>query len=89
LPTYLGVGLLTVSGVALLVSGLAALMTGGGVLWVVLSVLGALSALQLLCIGILAVYISRIYTEVKQRPTYVVREVLDEAGAAPARFTNV
>jgi len=32
------------------------------------------SGLQLFCIGICGLYISKIYTEVKQRPIYIVRE---------------
>lgn len=83
-PTYLGLALLGVSGLALLLSAAVVLFTAAGALWLLFSALAVLSAVQLLCIGILGVYISRIYTEVKQRPTYVVREVLDHDEAAPA-----
>jgi len=34
-----------------------------------------LSGIQLVCLGILGAYVSRIFQESKQRPLYVVREV--------------
>src|SRR5271156_86873 len=43
---------------------LAVLLTGG---------------IEMFCFGILGEYIGRIYTEIKQRPLYVVREVLETA----------
>ena len=35
-----------------------------------------LSGMQMLCLGILGEYVGRIYTEVKQRPLFVIRDVL-------------
>jgi hypothetical protein len=35
------------------------------------------SGVQLLCVGILGEYVGRIYGEVRERPSYVIREVLD------------
>jgi len=43
-----------------------------------------LGGVQLLTIGIIGEYISRIYDEVKQRPLFVVRE-LENLDRSPAR----
>ena len=43
------------------------------------------SGVQLACIGILGEYIGRIYNEVRERPSYVIREVLDHGAEADAR----
>src|SRR5262249_35030781 len=44
--------------------------------WTTLVVLvSLLSGIQLVCLGILGAYVSRIFQESKQRPLYVVREV--------------
>jgi putative glycosyltransferase len=52
-----------------------------------------LGGLTLLCIGIIGVYLAKVFTEVKQRPYTVIREVfeagvndLDAAGHAPRRW---
>jgi len=38
-----------------------------------------LSGMQMICLGIMGEYIGRIYTEVKQRPLFVIRDVLRSA----------
>jgi len=35
-----------------------------------------LSGMQMLCVGVMGEYVGRIYTEVKQRPLFVIRDVL-------------
>ncbi len=35
------------------------------------------SGVQMICFGVLGEYIGRIYTEIKQRPLFVVRETLE------------
>jgi polyisoprenyl-phosphate glycosyltransferase len=42
-----------------------------------------IGGLQMLSLGIVGEYIGRIYTEAKQRPLYLVREVLSSAGEPP------
>lgn len=44
-----------------------------------------MSGVQMLCIGILGEYIGRIYTETKQRPLFILREVL----SSPRNETDV
>ena len=41
---------------------------------IVLTAVGLLGGLQLLCLGILGQYIGRIYNEIKNRPLYIVQE---------------
>jgi dolichol-phosphate mannosyltransferase len=42
-----------------------------------------IGGLQMLSLGIVGEYIGRIYTEAKQRPLYLVREVLSSAAQQP------
>lgn len=41
-----------------------------------------LSGIQLLCLGIMGQYLAKIYTESKERPVYVVRDVLENQESA-------
>jgi dolichol-phosphate mannosyltransferase len=43
-----------------------------------------LGGIQLMTIGILGEYVGRIFTEVKYRPSYIVREALSREGTSPA-----
>lgn len=42
-----------------------------------------IGGLQMVSLGIVGEYIGRIYTEAKQRPLYLVREVLSSTTSAP------
>lgn len=70
-------GLLGVLGVWLFASQPAGLG-----LWTLVAVMAAFSGVQLMAIGMLGEYLGRIYTEVRERPEYVVREVLDDKDRA-------
>ncbi|MCK4342554.1 MAG: glycosyltransferase family 2 protein [Phycisphaerae bacterium] len=58
----------------LLIRGRAAVEPGWPALIITVLVLGGV---QLLCLGMVAEYVGRVYEEVKQRPLYVVRELTE------------
>jgi len=79
--SYLGL-LLIVGGAVVLICGLMANVAGwpretGSFNMSVIGTVVLFSGVQLMCIGILGEYIGRIYNEVRDRPNYVIREVLD------------
>lgn len=81
LASYLGLALAFVSSIALAgygalrLAGVAGSLSSAGA---ILAVVVLLSGVQLICIGILGEYLARVYAEVKEQPSYVVREVLDK-----------
>jgi dolichol-phosphate mannosyltransferase len=54
---------------------------------IVLTAVGLLGGLQLLCLGILGQYVGRIYSEIKNRPLYVVQEY-QGFGAEPPAYSR-
>jgi len=51
---------------------------------IVLTAVGLLGGLQLLCLGILGQYVGRIYSEIKNRPLYIVQEYQGFGAEPPA-----
>lgn len=51
---------------------------------ILLTAIGLLGGLQLLCVGILGQYIGRIYNEIKNRPLYIVQEYQGFGESPPA-----
>lgn len=88
LASYLGLAL-TLGGAVVLICGLVAktLTSSGDIGALSALVIGTVilfSGVQLTCIGILGEYIGRIYNEVRERPSYVIREMLDHRAEAAA-----
>jgi len=80
-------GLLTMAGVGTAVAVAAGTLTGG---WaVVLAVVLFLSGLQIGGLALLGVYLVKILSEVKRRPSYIVTSAPAEAIRSPARGSGV
>ena len=47
-----------------------------------------LGAVQLICLGVVADYLGRIFEEVKQRPQYLVRSVVNDHRSPSAPLEN-
>lgn len=89
LATYLGAALI-LGGAAMLVCGLVrnGLASASDVAAFIVPVIGALvllSGVQLACIGIVGEYVGRTYNETRDRPSYVIREMLDRTVENSAR----
>jgi polyisoprenyl-phosphate glycosyltransferase len=81
--TFLGGVTAAVSGLGILYSLAVRVFTPhwvAGWTTLILAILLA-SGVEMFCFGILGEYIGRIYTEIKQRPLFVVREMLDSGVA--------
>jgi len=80
LATYLGAALV-LGGVGLLVWSIAAASRfAGDAAAITVPVIGALvllSGVQLVCVGIVGEYVGRTYNETRDRPSHVIREILD------------
>jgi polyisoprenyl-phosphate glycosyltransferase len=54
-----------------------------------LLVVSGFSAVQLFCLGIIGDYLARIYTQAKARPLFIIREVIQNAGARTSTPADV
>ncbi len=54
-----------------------------------MAMITVLSGIQLLTIGLLGEYLGKTYMESKQRPVYLVREVVEPAAASGSMRANV
>jgi glycosyltransferase involved in cell wall biosynthesis len=89
LATYLGAALI-LGGTGLLAWGLAGVgnVYAGAAAAVTVPVIGALvllSGVQLVCIGVVGEYVGRTYNETRNRPSYLIREILDHTVDDSAR----
>jgi putative glycosyltransferase len=88
---YLGSAILLLSTMAALVVIIRKLLFGGLLLgWpsVIISI-WLLGGLTIFCLGVIGIYLSKMFIEVKQRPYTIVREVYGFSAAAGAESTGV
>ncbi|MBN2307997.1 MAG: glycosyltransferase family 2 protein [Candidatus Hydrogenedentes bacterium] len=81
--TYLGGGFVilgTLGLIACLAAHVLASAPSWAGLWALAAAMALFSGVQLLAIGVVGEYLGRVYTEVKQRPAFVVRDILDHGG---------
>ncbi len=69
--TFLGTVIFLICTVSLIVSFICE-----GSYGIMMSAIGILSGLQILCLGVIGEYIGKIYGETKHRPRYIIREIL-------------
>lgn len=79
--TALGVLILAGSLIALLYGLIMQLTDCGSIDWEIFSI-WLIGGIQLLCLGVIGEYIGKIYTEVKDRPRYIIEAVELDPGAA-------
>jgi dolichol-phosphate mannosyltransferase len=93
-PLYVAIyvgGLLALLGVAYLLYALYARFVTGNVVpgWTSLIILVTfVGGIQLVLMGIIGIYIGKIYEEAKQRPLYLIRETLGFEGSSTERFSQ-
>lgn len=69
IPGFVGILMIILGIVLLIINGTGSVNVG-----IIISIVSIFSGIILLCIGVVTEYIARIYTEVKNRPVYIVSE---------------
>ncbi|MBI4559417.1 MAG: glycosyltransferase family 2 protein [Candidatus Hydrogenedentes bacterium] len=90
--SYLGWPLLGLSILALvwLISAYAlGFLAENGSIWILVATLSFFSAVQLIGLGILGEYVGRMYREVRDQPSFVVREILEHDSRADIKTGRV
>jgi glycosyltransferase involved in cell wall biosynthesis len=87
--SYLAVGVTALSALALVLYILFYFTRGApsGFMTLLVAVL-FLGGIQLLCLAVIGDYLARVFEEVKQRPHYIVKSVLNDPAARPAAVAD-